>query len=417
MGLSLSLAVATIVFTFSAICLNLAWFTNFARLFRSPSSPVKGSGSFPRTLIMLCLRGRDPFLKETLLALSRQTETNFDLRVVIDHPDDSSVAVVEQFQQETGFSRLQIRYLHHRRQTCSLKASALLQELTDVDKSYEVIVQIDADAVPYPGWLAEMVSPLRDPQVGAVSGLRWYMPYQSNWASLIRYIWGISATVQMVRFGMPWGGSLAFRRELLERTNLLERWRNSLSEDLVLASVLQESGLRLEFVPAVMVNREETSLRDCYSFVSRQVLMARHYHPAWPKIGSFALLNALTILCPILLALTAVKAQVGYLIHVAWILPLMYSRCYGMMIAWSERLIRQKVTQQSGVITPMDYRYRLAQPLALILHTIASGAALVCRRVNWRGVAYKISQGGRVQLLRDEPSLFRGNHSGQASIV
>jgi len=415
MGILFGLKIASLFILGLLIWWNLIWFRNFSRLLRTPVTGDFPDSELPRTLVILCLRGSDPFLRQTLSALTQQTYQNFDLRVVIDHPADSSAAVVRQFQEETGFDRLQLRYLHRRRRTCSLKVSALLQELTHLDSSYKVVVQLDADAVPYPGWLAEMVTPLRDPQVGATSGLRWYMPYKSNWASLLRYVWGISGTVQMHQFGMPWGGSLAFRRELLTRTRLLKLWRHSLTDDLVFDGVLQQSGLRLQFVPAVMVNREETNLKDCYSFVQRQILLARHYHSQWRSVASFAFLNGACFVTSVLFNAIGDHSRSGLLYWAGWIGMLSYLITYSMLVARAEQIVRRKVLLQGGAVTPIDYRYILVQPAALMMHMVATASALLCRHVNWRGVAYQVSRGGRVKVLRDEPYLQ--DSTSQASIV
>jgi len=392
------------------------WFLNFRKLIQMPVQPNRSDTELPRTLVMLCLRGSDPFLPETLRALTRQTYPNFDLRVVIDHPGDSSAEVVNDFQQATGFDRLQIRYLHQRRQTCGLKVSALVQELADLDASYEAVVQLDADAVPYPDWLREMITPLADPKVGATSGLRWYMPNRGNWATLARYIWGISATVQMYQFGMPWGGSLGFRRDLLTQTPLLDLWTACLTEDLVIDRVLQQAGLRLCFVPAVMVNREETTFQGSYHFIRRQVILALHYHDSWTKVAGYALFFGACVVITVLTNFYSMWVGDSFWTKLGWIGFNIYLSLFALMIYRTERTVRQKVKAQGGALTPFDFRLLIAMPLALGIHVAATISALMTRHVHWRGAAYELSPGGRVRVLRDVPYV-ENKTARQASIV
>ena len=78
--------------------------------------------------------------------------------------------------------------------------------------------------------------------------------------------WAAAAATQMVAFGIPWGGSMAFRTDLLARSNVLDKWANSLCEDVPLERVLHRVGLRLDFVlAATMVNCERIDLKRCSS--------------------------------------------------------------------------------------------------------------------------------------------------------
>jgi len=74
---------------------------------------------------------------------------------------------------------------------------------------------------------------------------------------------------------------MAFRTDLLRRSDVLERMVAVLLRDVPLHGVLQSLGLRLRVVPAAtMVNGERISLRNSFIFIRRQMLSVRLLSPA-----------------------------------------------------------------------------------------------------------------------------------------
>ena len=59
-------------------------FVSMVRRHPSPSLEVE----LPRALVILSLRGSDPFLRQTLQCLCTQTVRNYDLRVIVDSETD-----------------------------------------------------------------------------------------------------------------------------------------------------------------------------------------------------------------------------------------------------------------------------------------------------------------------------------------
>ena len=180
---------------------------------------------------------------------------------------------------------LRVEPLAEHRQTCSLKCSSLAQAVASLDESYEVVALLDADTVPHRTWLRELVQPLADPGVGAATGNRWYMPAAITWATLVRYLWNAAAIVQMYCYGIPWGGTLALKLNVLRRTGLLQLWKHAFCEDTMLYKARGAEGLRVAFVPSLMmVNREACEMSGFISWLQRQLLTARLYHPGWPAV-------------------------------------------------------------------------------------------------------------------------------------
>ena len=122
----------------------------------------------------------------------------------------------------------------------------------------EVFVFLDSDAVPHPTWLRTLVAPLGDPQIGAATGYRWYIP-TGAWPSLVRSVWNASALTFLGdhKFNFVWGGSVAMRRETFVREKIAERWKNALSEDYLITQTMHRIGLSIRFVPRCVLPSDE----------------------------------------------------------------------------------------------------------------------------------------------------------------
>ncbi len=83
----------------------------------------------PRTAVVLCLRGRDPFLEKCLESLLKQDYPDYQLHVVVDNRQDPAWQVAESLANRYGADRVCIEALDERQDTCSLKCSAVTQAI------------------------------------------------------------------------------------------------------------------------------------------------------------------------------------------------------------------------------------------------------------------------------------------------
>jgi cellulose synthase/poly-beta-1,6-N-acetylglucosamine synthase-like glycosyltransferase len=309
---------------------------------------------------------------------------------------------------------VKLTLLEQRRETCSLKVSALLQGLAGLDESYQAVALIDADATPRPHWLRDLTEPLRDPKVGATTGVRWYITDSPQWGSLVRMAWGAAAASQMFAFGIPWGGSMAFRTELLRRSPIVEKWANCLCEDVSLESVLHGLGLRLHFVlAATMVNCESIDLRRCFQFIRRQMVSVRLYHRRWPLLlmsglGSpFALIFAVG-------AFAAAVASVDYTAAAVVAGALVFSLT-GLFTGslWTDGALRGMTRRHGQTLPKLPIKTVLAVPLMQFVYLAALLSATFARRVEWRGAAYELLGPMKLRLVEYRP--YRAGADGPDS--
>jgi len=383
------------------ILINFYWHSRFRQMLRRTTCSPTGVRREPRALVVLSLRGADPDLGETLFRLTQQSFSNFTLRVIIDSEQDPAWTAVNAFLKLEHRPVTEIQILTRRLKTCSLKASALIQAMSKLEPEYDVVVQLDADALPYPNWLKEMLAPFQDSRVGAVSGLRWYVPESANWATRVRQIWGSGAMVQMYICGMAWGGSLAMSRKLLERGQVLQYWSNCLSEDLALNVPMKISGLDLAFVPAVLTNREQTDFASCFEFIRRQIFMARWHHDQWPLIASVTWLMIIS-------TLVGFSGLIMALSHAAWwsaALMLLLLKCnaylYGKALTVTESEIRTRLSMQGEEIPPIGMSYQTAISSTALIFSACFISANLIRRIIWRGVEYEVVGRGHFHMVTD----------------
>jgi cellulose synthase/poly-beta-1,6-N-acetylglucosamine synthase-like glycosyltransferase len=382
----------------------VAWF--WWRL-RRPAVP-RAEDRLPKVAVVLCLRGADPTLERCLEGLLTQDYPYYVVVIIVDHPSDPAWEIAQASVQQHPHVPVRVEPLRVAADSCSLKCSSLIQAISALDDSFEVVALLDADTVPAGDWLRELVTPFADPKIGATTGVRWFMPSPATWASVGRYHWGAAATVACHTLGIAWGGTLAIRRDVFRRQQLLEKWSKAYCEDTMTRSILKPLGLRLKMVPTlVQVNHEPCTLRGFFSWCVRQVLTTRLYHSAWWVILGHGLVSVFSFVVPILLMIWALWRQewrsagwLGLSVLVYW------------LVLWIELLaveagVRQAVRrrgQRASWLTPTALvKSFLAIPFTQLVYGGVLAAACTVRRICWRGIWYEIDGPWKVKMRSYRP--------------
>jgi hypothetical protein len=358
--------------------------------------------------VVLCLRGSDPFLGATLRAAVEQDHPDYELRVVVDSTADPAW---EETQRVIAAARPRCRVSVEplRRPSpvaSSLKCASVLQGLRDLDPATRVVALLDADVVPPRHWLRTLAEAVAGDGCGVATGNRWYQPPDDAWGSWTRAAWNGGALVQMVCFGIPWGGTLALRSELLETAGLREKWARAFCEDTLLAAAVGDVGERVVFVPSLIaVNRESVTLASLLPWIARQLLTARLYHPAWLPVAAFGLS------VPVVLAGTGVAAALAWQrgdwagIGRLAATTAAFVAALPALLAWIESIVRRAVpapfaTDGRRLIDRLPLMAAGAV-LAQIVYVVALLQASVARSSRWRGVTYSIVGPWRIRLVDD----------------
>lgn len=380
----------------------------FVAVLRRPKPALPPDDACPKTVVLLSVRGRDPFLAGCIEGLLAQDHPNYDVRIVVDHAEDPAWTVIRDVLARAEAGNVTAESLEHRLETCTLKCSGLLQLIPKLDDSYEVVAVIDSDTVPHRTWLRELVAPLVDPQVGVASGNRWYMPKSPTLGSLVRYVWNAAAVVQMYWNRFTWGGSVAIRAGLVRGEELQDRWRHAVASDTAIYGVVRRHGLKAAFVPSLMmVNRETCGLGGFYGWVQRQLLVGRLQHRGWLPVLVHGIVTALALWAAVVILVAALA--LGRWSTAAWTAGALvgYAAVMALLVALMEAAVRNIARQRgegTAWLTPAAVpRLALALPLTQILYSAALPTVSFMRDVSWRGVAYRVEGPWNVRLVRYEP--------------
>jgi cellulose synthase/poly-beta-1,6-N-acetylglucosamine synthase-like glycosyltransferase len=361
-----------------------------------------------KAAIILCLRGGDPFLKECIRALVQQDYPDYEVHIVVDSAEDPAWDIVTQTLGEVKTQvPVYVNPLKVKRETCSLKCSALLQAVSGLGDDIDAIALIDADTIANPSWLQELISPLADPTVGITTGIRWYAAVGTQWGTLNRYIWNAFAIVSMYFNQVPWGGTLGFRRDLIPDPVAL--WGNALCEDVPLRDAATGKGLSWQCVPALLsVNQEEATYPAFVRWASRQLLLTRLYHPNWKQMAFDIIFTpAITVLGMILFAIALLTQQFDVITHLGIGFTIFYI-CAGVipMIAFDYSVRRVAATWGDPIpalpflaLVKLPFVFLSAYVSALLIVFPAMGA----RRMEWRGITYEIQDSHEVRLTEYFP--------------
>ncbi|MBP90344.1 MAG: hypothetical protein CMJ64_27170 [Planctomycetaceae bacterium] len=373
------------------------------------TNPTVEDVSLPQAVVILCLRGRDPFLAECLERLTAQDYPHYNVRVVIDHPTDPAHDLVKQWIETHPGTGITVDFLNECSSDAYLKTSAVRQCIRGLDPSVGVAVLADADSLVYREWLRDIIAPMTRTDVGVVTGNRWYDPTQRSWGSVIRYVYNAWTVIPMLLMRATWGGSLAIRRDVFDQPFFLDRMLRTACEDDAIQDAACNVDLRIEVQPEVMLlNREECTLRSCFRFVRRQLLWTRLYHPNWTQIvvGVIAVYLVL-VAATILTAVAAFKGEMlaAWLVGGALLAELTVAQ---VIVEWLHATITRRTADKRDEPFPQitwTARLRLlfALPLTLLFLVVAVVSAAFSRRAEWRGVTYEVVPPRGIRMIEYRP--------------
>jgi len=344
----------------------------------------------PPVAIVLCLKGAEESLADCLTGLISQDYPDFQLNIVIHSPTDPAAESVQNF-----FANLkqkpQIHFLENPESTCSLKCSAICQAIEALSTRIEVVAFVDGDAVVDESWLNDLVTPLSDSGIGVTTGNRWYSPTE----------------IQMQRYEIAWGGSLAIRKDVIDRCGLLAKWRTTFCEDTPLTNVLREQKLHLYRVPDLIIeNKESVSLLGAFNWISRQLLTVRLHHPAWSLVLLHGIVTGIaSIVAPVLMVLLfwwgmtadGVTLLKTILVYQAANFVLLF------LIGRSNRRAINRRDSYNGLEVVKDKNWKMhffSTLVTQLVQPFAIWQANSMEKVNWRRAIYRVKDGTKIKLLR-----------------
>ena len=276
----------------------------------------------------------------------------------------------------------------------SQKVQNLLTAIQNLPDDIEVIAFVDADVAIQRDWLTLLVNPLQEQEIGTTVGGRFYFPQTWNIASLAESIW---VNFQLSFQGdhpltMVWGGSNAFRREMLEKTQILQRWEQATIEDLNTTLAMQETKHKVHFVPDCVAITRTThrTWHQVFEFTNRQVIMTFHMG-LWVQWLISLLVCLPKGLC--------VFGALPFLFHRRELLPIVF---IPFLEAISYRIFSRNLPRWLQDLPKVHQTIGISSyvtSIGIFLAGLNAVYAVFQRKITWGGVRYEILSATKCRVL------------------
>lgn len=338
--------------------------------------------AWPSVALIVPVKGLEGGLAANLRALADQDYPHFELVVCCSDPLDPALGAVR----STLGPAQRIVVAGPPPPSTGEKIANLRAAVESVGSEAEVLVFADSDGQVRANWLRSLIAPLDDPDLGATTTFRWYLPEQGGFWPLLRSVWDSAiATIMDTRDrSFAWGGGTAIRRSTFDSAQVLRHWDGAVSDDYRLADALKAAGLGIRFVPEAMVPTVgQCSGSEFLAWSVRQVTITRVYRfGMW--LGGFLshiLYCGAQLLC-VLQVLHGNWIGLGGLLLV--VLPGM---AMGGMRAYACGLV---FPERESWLGRFGWSYFWLTPVATWTWLYAFARSGFTRRIAWRGRTYEL---------------------------
>lgn len=363
----------------------------------------------PVSVIVPC-KGSDFELQQNMEAILDQEFDDYEVIFVTASESDSSLAAIRRAARKFPGRRVEWVVSGFSDQRGE-KVHSLLRALNQVDPGSEVLVFADSDGRPHRQWLRDLLSPLRDPEIGASTGYRWFFRRSGNLASLLRATWNSSIATLLGghRHNFAWGGSMAIRRSTFAAVDVPAFWKHSVSDDYSLTEAVNAAGLRVHFQPRCLVaSHGDCTWRELLEWSTRQVIITKVYSPGrwrlallseWPFV-LFWWWTAGEVL--------AWALAVGGVIEIGWLEGARLLLLLGIvwflgavrgLFRW--RMIYRIRPEQRQRLKRDFWGYLFLWPLAATLTAGNLAVSLFTSTIVWRRVRYELVSSREVRVDRE----------------
>ena len=387
-----------------------AWHSlSYRRYLDRQLSPAPPAWMPPASVIVPC-KGSDFELQENMEAVLDQEFEDYEVLFATSTESDPSLADLRRAARKFPGRRVKFVVSGHSNQRGE-KVHNLLRALDQADPGSEVLVFADSDGRPHRQWLRDLLSPLRDPEIGASTGYRWFFPRSGNLASLLRATWNSSIATLLGghRHNFAWGGSMAIRRSTFAAVDVPAFWKHSVSDDYSLTEAVNAAGLRVHFQPRCLVaTHGDCTWSELLEWSARQVIITKVYSPGrwrlallseWPFVW-FWWWTVGELLAWALGAGGAIQIRwleggaLLLLLGVVWLLGAVRG-----LFRW--RMIWRIRPEQQERLKRDFWGYLFLGPLAATLTACNLAVSLFTSTIVWRRVRYELVSGREVRVVRE----------------
>jgi len=353
----------------------------------------------PRVALLCPCKGIEPGLERNLISLTEFERQNYEIFFILASEKDPAYSVIERVAKNSRAKGHVV--IAGNPLNCGEKVNNLRIAIEQVPAEFEVLVFADSDGRPGKAWLHHLVAPLADTRIGATTTMRWLIPNRTNLPTTLLAAWNAPVVTMLgeKEKNFCWGGGTAIRRSVFEQLAVAEEWKNSVSDDYSLTTVLERNGRSIVFLPECLtLSYVETDFEGFLEFTNRQVLITRVYASRmWAFAAVTHLLYCVTLFLGFLLIVGDVFAQrpAFHLVTLTF-LPLVLSSIRGAMrlVGVTEALpaARSQIIGQAWIYLGLT----ILIPFLYVANFVNS---LVTRKIRWRGVGYELVSQQQTKIL------------------
>ncbi|MCA9099581.1 MAG: hypothetical protein KDA63_00420, partial [Planctomycetales bacterium] len=234
------------------------------------------------------------------------------------------------------------------------------------------------------------------------TGYRWFIPQS---ASLANYLLaGINSGLAGL-FGpgghhLVWGGSWAISRRVFDGVALGQKWKQTLSDDLVASRALRAAGKPVGFEPGCLVGSPlDQRFAQVFEFIRRQYTIARFYVPRWWLLAVVASTFTNVALWGSLVLAAALASSAAP----RWWMPLAGGATLyalgAIKTALRHQIAQTCLPQHGDALRQLAGFDIAAWPLAALVNWAGLVASAVGDTITWRGIRYRMGRGGVVRSV------------------
>ena len=373
------LGLAAIPFIYYSLALFSSW--QFFRQTRISNRPLDYT---PPVSNLKPIRGLDSEAYENFASYCNQDYPDYELLFGIGDGDEAVLEVIEKLKRD--FPQRRIRAIHVSGHTAPNDKVVKLARLVS-EAQNEVLVINDSDVRVRPDYLRSVVSPLRDPKVGAVTCLyvstheHTFLQKLQSIGMICDFYPGILVARQLDGVKFAFGQTIVTTRKHLAGFGGYTAIQNRPADDLLVGRLIAEQGFEVELLPyAVETVADFRSLSEFFFKRLRWMTVMRHMRP-WGHIGLVFTQGLAWSIAAVVVHPTpgvAVLYLGGYLVvrvAMTWLIGV-----WGM---------RQKGIWKKMALIP------LWDAWALLIWLLSFGR----RSIRWRDIDYRIREGMLVPIV------------------
>ena len=342
----------------------------------------------PPVSVLKPVHGNEARLKENLESFFRQNYREYEVLFAADEPDDSALPVIREIC--SRYPHIPSRILVTGPPLWPNAPNYCFHRLTEV-AAHDILVTSDSDVEVDPNYLRDVVSPLLDPQVGAVTCVFRGKSAGGFWAWLdaigmsVEFTAGvlIANLLEGVKFGL--GPTIALRKDSIASIGGYAAVREYLSNDFVVGNFIHKAGFKVVLSSHVV---DHVAPRMTFHRMwERQLRWAMGTRYSRPK-GHLG--TGLTFAVPYGILGLIGAALLGH----PWLGVTLLA------VTLLNRMAECWIVGWWGARDPIARRDVLLYPLRDLLGFIVWCASYVFKRSLWRDNNYELLKGGRLVARR-----------------